>query len=327
MLELINEARNAAGVPTLSLGDNRGPQIHAEAALASCFGAHWGLDGLKPYMRYSLAGGYQANRENSWSYNFCPAYVQPTTPEQFVRLAMDGFMDSPDHRQNILDPAHRKVSIGFAWGPRYASVYQHFEGDYVEFDRLPSIKNGVLSLAGSVKGGVWFRWPENLRVGVFYDPPPRELSRGQLVRTYCYTYGPRVVMLRWPLPGGQQWPNDQATIEEPGCPDPYASPRLPPASSFEEALSLHAEARDAYYESIYSPPSVTYPWITAKRWEVTVDTFDVEANLTEVLTRHGPGVYSVVVWWSDGATGDFLTLAEYSIFYRVDPPETYGGSA
>ena len=144
------------------------------------------------------------------------------------------------------------------------------------------------------------------------------------MRTYCYTYGLRVAMLRWPLPAGQQWPNDQATIEEPGCPDPYALPRLPPASSFEDALSLHAEARDAYYESIYSPPSVTYPWITAKRWEVTVDTFDVEANLTEVLAQHGPGVYSVVVWWSDAATGDFLTMAEYSIFYRVEPPETYG---
>ena len=72
-------------------------------------------------------------------------------------------------------------------------------------------------------------------------------------------------------------------------------PRLPPASSFEDALSLHAEARDAFYESIYSPPSFTYPSITAQRWEVTVDTFDVEANLTEVLTQHGPGVYSVVV--------------------------------
>ena len=29
-------------------------------------------------------------------------------------------------------------------------------------------------------------------------------------------------------------------------------------------------------------------------------------------------------WWSDDAPGDFLTLAEYSIFYRVEPPETYG---
>ena len=54
--------------------------------------------------------------------------------------------------------------------------------------------------------------------------------------------------------------------------------------------------------------------------------FDMEANLTEVLAQHGPGVYAVVVWWSDDATGDFLTLAEYSIFYRVDPPETYGSA-
>ena len=29
------------------------------------------MDGLKPYMRYSLAGGYQANGENGSGLNYC----------------------------------------------------------------------------------------------------------------------------------------------------------------------------------------------------------------------------------------------------------------
>ena len=67
-------------------------------------------------------------------------------------------------RTSWIPPTARSASASLG-GPRYASVYQHFEGDYVEFDRLPSINNGVLSLAGRVKGGVWFRWPEKLAGG------------------------------------------------------------------------------------------------------------------------------------------------------------------
>ena len=63
MVELINEARAEAGVPAVTLGDNRAPQIQAESSLENCFSGHWGLDGLKPYMRYSLAGGYQSTEK------------------------------------------------------------------------------------------------------------------------------------------------------------------------------------------------------------------------------------------------------------------------
>ena len=55
MLELINaeRVRNRGG---LLLGVNDAAQIKAESAVENCAGSHWSLDGLKPYMRYSLAG-------------------------------------------------------------------------------------------------------------------------------------------------------------------------------------------------------------------------------------------------------------------------------
>ena len=40
-------------------GSNNAAQLHAESSLQNCISSHWGLDGLKPYMRYSLAGGYR----------------------------------------------------------------------------------------------------------------------------------------------------------------------------------------------------------------------------------------------------------------------------
>ncbi len=71
MLELINEERAKAGVQPVTLGDNIAAQLHAESSLANCFSSHWGVDGLKPYMRYSLAGGYQSNGENGSGLDYC----------------------------------------------------------------------------------------------------------------------------------------------------------------------------------------------------------------------------------------------------------------
>ena len=71
MLSLINAERKKAGVGAVVLGDNIAAQMHAEAALDNCFSSHWGVDGLKPYMRYSLAGGYQSNGENVSGLDYC----------------------------------------------------------------------------------------------------------------------------------------------------------------------------------------------------------------------------------------------------------------
>ena len=71
MLELINEERAAVGLSPVSLGDNIAAQIHAESSLENCFSGHWGIDGLKPYMRYSLAGGYQSNGESGLGSDYC----------------------------------------------------------------------------------------------------------------------------------------------------------------------------------------------------------------------------------------------------------------
>ena len=71
MLELINEEREIAAVGPVTMGNNVAAQVHAEISLANCTGGHWGVDGLKPYMRYSLAGGYHSNGENGSGLDYC----------------------------------------------------------------------------------------------------------------------------------------------------------------------------------------------------------------------------------------------------------------
>ncbi len=324
MLELINAERAKAGSNPVVLGDNIAAQLHTESALTNCFSAHWGIDGLKPYMRYSLAGGYQSNGENGSGSDYCIKASERYRPidsiRQEIREAMDGWMGSPGHRRNILDPQHKKVNIGIGWDRFNVMMYQHFEGDYVEYDRRPTIADGFLNLSGKTKNGVRFGGKRDLGVQIYYDPPPRPLTRGQVARTYCYDNGFPVASLREQLTDGSYWTEDQFTTTKQSCPNPYDVPAdAPPARSNDEAHRLWQEA----YNKSKSTPSrtITVPWITAQRWIASGETFAVQANINQVLTKHGDGVYSILVWGK--INGEDTVISEYSIFHGSVPPDTY----
>jgi len=127
------------------MGTNRAAQIHAENPLANCISSHWGIDGLTPDMRYSLAGGYQVASENVFGSDYCKSaglgYSAISSISEEVQEAMDGWMNSPGHRENILRPRHRKVNIGLALDRYNFRAVQQFEGDYVELTLVNSSSN------------------------------------------------------------------------------------------------------------------------------------------------------------------------------------------
>ncbi len=324
MLELINAERKKAGVGAVSLGDNIAAQIHAEAALENCFSGHWGIDGLKPYMRYSLAGGYQSNGENGSGLDYCiggtDGYSANNNIRQEVKETMDGWMSSPGHRRNILDPQHKRVSIGIAWDRYNTAMYQHFEGDYVEYERMPVISGGVLSFSGTSKNGVRFSQERDLGIQIYYDPPPHELTRGQVARTYCYDNGRAVASLRWPLTGGYRWTTDTFSQSYKPCPDPYEVPADAPAPrSYTEAYRAWQEAYNASQSR--RAETITVPWITASEWTANATSFAMTADISKILQRYGDGVYSLLLWGKVG--GEDVVISQYSIFHGVTPPNTY----
>ncbi len=324
MLALINAERRIAGLDPVVLGDNDAAQLHAGASLAGCFASHWGLDGLKPYMRYSLAGGYQSNGENVSGLDYCistsDGYRFIGTMDQEIKETMEGWMSSPGHRRNILDRWHKKVNIGLAWDRYNFTAIQHFEGDYVQFDRLPSIDNGVLSFEGRAKNGVTFGGDRDLGVQIYYDPPPYTLTRGQVMRTYCYRSGVQIVSLRPPLSGNSYYPVDTFFTTHGTCPDPYdvpadsAVPRSP-----EEANRFWQAAYDA--SQLLPEQPIPVPWITASGWAARGDAFSATVRISDLLARYGSGVYSLVIWGS--IDGEDVVISEYSIFHGVVPPDTY----
>ena len=176
MLELINERRESAGLGPVVLGDNVAAQVHADASLANCFSSHWGIDGLQPYMRYSLAGGYQYNAENGSGLDYCvrsnDGYRSLGSIRGKIRQTMSGWMSSPGHRDNILNKHHKKVNIGLAWDVYNFRAYQHFEGDHVHHEQPPSIESGILRLEGATKNGATLGGNRDLSVQIYYDAPP-----------------------------------------------------------------------------------------------------------------------------------------------------------
>ena len=328
MLQLINVEREQAGLNPVTLGDNIAAQLHAEAALENCFSSHWGIDGLKPYMRYSLAGGYQSNGENASGLDYCIKSFQGYRPlsniDSEIEETMAGWMESPGHRSNILDFWHRKVNIGIAWDRYNVAMYQHFEGDYVEYAQVPTIVDGVLSFSGRTKHRIRFRSPRDLGVQVYYDPPPARLTRGQVASTYCYDNGLRVAGLREPLTGNAYWTTSsyQETYEP--CPSPYAVPADAPAPrSAEEADRLWQQAYAA--SKAAAVRTIRVPWVTASHWVANGEQIAVRADIGDILESHGPGVYSIMVWGK--YLGKDVVVSQHSIFHEVTPPDTYNKGA
>ena len=324
MLDLINDERVKAGLNPVVLGDNNAAQLHAESSLANCFSSHWGVDGLKPYMRYSLVGGRQYSKENVSGTDYCitasDRYRAIGSIEEKIRDSMKGWMDSPGHRDNILGTWHKKVNIGLAWDRYNFRAVQHFEGDYVEYDRLPAIENGILTMSGTTRNGAGFADERGLGLQIYYDQPPHTLTRGQVSRTYCNDSGLQIATLRRPLPPNRHYLTHSFSKTYKKCPDPYDVPADAPAPrSPDEA---HAFWEAAYRASRQSPEvPIRGPRITALEWTTSADAFAVRADISDLLARHGNGVYSITVWGV--INGERAVISKYSIFHGVTPPDTY----
>ena len=316
-LTLINQARESDGLQSVVLGDNIAAQNHAESSLANCFSSHWGIDGLKPYMRYSLAGGYQYNAENISGLDYCitarDGYAQIGSSENEIRESTEGLLQSPGHRRNILNEWHKKVNIGIAQDNYNFIFVQHFEGDYVDSSELPAINDGILSLSGSAKNGAGFEDEDSLGVQIFYDRPVHPLTRGQVSRTYCLRSGLQIASLRPPLEGNWYYENDVFTSNHPRrtCPDPYDVPAdAPPPRSADDA---HGFWEEAFRASQFTDQTVVnVPWITATEWTADDERFSVSANIADLVNQHGNGVYTIVLWTV--INGEDVPISEYSVF-------------
>ena len=319
MLRLINNQRQLAGVPPVKLSNNEAAQLHAEAMRDHCFVSHWDLDGMKPYMRYSMSGGYQTNAENVAGYYNCGPFDPYDDVEATLSEHVLGFMESEGHRETMLDPYYRKVSIGIATD-KGIWVVQHFEGDYVEFDELPQLDAGILSVYGRTREGA--QVDEDAAILVDYDPPLRALSVEQLDQTRCYGPGlPIAVLIMNPFSKSDLEDTEVASIVHAelqnlqdanpllysGCKDPYKIP-VGQNSSSGSRERIKEDVSDEVAER-----EVRVPFFLVDEWSAT-DTgeFSLNADIREVVEQHGAGVYTITLIGE--VSGDLMSISKYSIF-------------
>ena len=329
MLDLINQARGRAGVPPVVMGTNNVAQIQADQLLGDCVSSHWGTDGLKPYMRYSLAGGYQANGENFSGNNECgladTLLHWTADPMEMVADTVEGLLGSPGHRETMLSPEFRKVNIGLAWDRNVFKAIQHFEGNYVNLDVLPFIDDGILELEGTLTTGHAFDGQIPLMALIVYDPAPRRLSAGQLARTYCYGHGEATLAFIPPSRLLRDEFEFTRTLEDPDCIDPYDVGRsAAEPESQEESFRMFEESREKSEQVRETELTLVF----RKAEELTAEgrEFHIRADMNGLLDERGPGVYTVVLIaeLEETSRGEPDTvISEYSIFHEVRAPAGY----
>ena len=206
LLGLINHDRTIAGLTQLTSGTNSAAQLHAEEMLEHSYLSHWGLDGSKPYMRFAIAAGISGDFENVSGIEEELAegvqYREIVSVETELREAQRGFMRSTGHRETILNPWHQQVNLGIACNVFTCAVVQHFEAQYVEYEEIPNIASGVLSVSGRILSPFAFELFD-----IWYERPPSPLSLGQVDVTSCYGIGDiPVAFVSPPPPPGSFYP-------------------------------------------------------------------------------------------------------------------------
>lgn len=197
MLNLINKDRTDNGLAAVTLGNNTAAKDHAVDMIANYYLSHWGTDGLKPYMRYTLAGGINYEAENSAYHGWYDTSQDPDRyitidPEEVLKqLQYNMMFDDADsnwgHRDAILNKLSKKVNIGIVYDKHRLALVQQFEGDYVNFTNLPAIVNGSLYLTGSLSLGQLYS------LHIYYDPLPQSLTQQQLLdKPHSYDLGEEI---------------------------------------------------------------------------------------------------------------------------------------
>ena len=319
MLLLTNQARAEAGVPPVTMGTNPAPQRHAEQSLGQCAGGHWDRQGLKPYMRYSLAEGIHPNAENWFNTSSCGGrrlWTFISGPAELVHDAVRMWQQSSGHREALLDPEQTHLSIGIAWNSETFNAVQHFEKRRIETDAPPRLDNGILTMSGALRDSPPFGDQRDLAVIVTWDPPPRPLEENRIARTSCYGHGELAMAIRPPPQAGETYPEERREIlrELSNCPDPQL---MDPDLSFPHSvMDLHRMSEESTVAAGKYFVMETVEFQDALEWQALGQKFQVKADLSGLLERRGPGVYTLLAFHNH-PTG-LTQLVEHSFFHQVD---------
>jgi hypothetical protein len=205
ILEMINEERDVAKVQPVALDDlaTAVATKHAVDLVTKEFTSHWGSDGLKPYHRYSFAGGTAATEENVSSADNTWSLKAKDLKQDTAYLHVRLYQEKPPydgHRKTILAPQHTHVGLVIVVQVLRLRLVELFVAKYVE---IRPIKQAAKPGASLPFTGKMLRRGYSLHhVEVFYEPLPvrPELSWLRQPRPYGLPNESRVLRPKVPPP-------------------------------------------------------------------------------------------------------------------------------
>jgi hypothetical protein len=234
-------------------------------------------------LRYTLGGGTSYENENeymskiSWQGGTDAAFENAVLSA--LEQAESGLMSQtsvllpPESASNIVNKWNQKVSLGIAYNSDYLFLVQQFEGESVNFTQPPTIQNGMLTFSIQnmlgVMGGT---------ASVSYDRTPYSLTPAQL--NNAQWEGPRTAgAIIW-----QPSPSSIVTTPLSGYQyvDPFTVPFDAPVSSFGSMNTV-----------VPIPVTFLLLNITASTWNTSVSSFSVSADLSQMISRLGAGIYTI----------------------------------
>ena len=158
LLELINAARTEIGAQPLASNTllDQAAEDHSEWMINTDIFSHSGAGGSDPGTRMTAAGYTFGGSSWTWGENI--AWASTRAPDGYqdeVRLLHTNLMNSPGHRENLLNGDFKEVGLGFEIGE-----YQGWQGAFVTEDFA---RSGT----GSLLTGVAYN---DTNGNHFYDP-------------------------------------------------------------------------------------------------------------------------------------------------------------
>ena len=203
LLNMINEERSANGVSPVLVDElaNRVAMSHALDMVEKNFASHWGSDGLKPYHRYSFAGGTHATEENvssannTWSLK--PADLKQDIAYLHVRLYSE-LPPNDGHRKTILAAHNTHVGFGIAVKQLRLRMVELFVAKHVDIAEIKrqATPGAKLHFSGKVLTPGYTL----AQIEVLYEPLPSPPELLWLRTTRPYSLPDDAVTLRLRLP-------------------------------------------------------------------------------------------------------------------------------
>ena len=205
LLQMINEERDVAKVPPVAM-DELATQVatkHAIDMATGEFASHWGRDGLKPYQRYSFAGGTHATQENVSSADNTWSRKAKDLKQDTAYLHVRLYEEKPPndaHRRTILAPQHTHVGFGLALEQLRLRMVELFVAKHVEVKPLVRLEKPGRTINFAAK---MLKREHILNyIEVFYEPLPTvpELSWLRQPHSYSLPLEGRVLRPKAPAP-------------------------------------------------------------------------------------------------------------------------------